>query len=358
MNVFLRIVPFFIGVGITFLAVTSISRFDKPIKFLLVTTFLWGISYFFVWYNVAMMKRDGTLSVNRILFPNKFGHILMPIGALAGGVGFIWNNYVLLGLALICFWFADDLLTKTRTKQAGSPPSINPDVDPDTRNPATIALLNAIAERRKTDPFVGAKLGGKEVFQRVLQVLRDERGVHMDSLLCALGALAGYACQASLRAQSLANGQQETSPFVVIETNDGKKYFFGDQLNHPLAESEYSIWSLAGGAAKQHGAQQLPDIGKIFEHVTQSIGSDNFGIPRLPAGHNTSATPLDYLKAMWPHLLPIVKQFCATPAEWPILFGVSIQEAIASAKEVVSPDVAALIVMESAIPMSKVNLLD
>lgn len=357
MNIFLRIIPFFIGVGFTYLALSGIAHFDKPVKFLLTVIFLYGISYFFIQYNIVMMKREGTLSSSRILAPNRLGHLLIPAGALAGGAGFIENSLVLLALALACFWFADDMLTKTCIKQADTPPAIPPLFHADSQDTITIALLNAIAEKRKTDPFVGAKLGGKEIFQRVLNALKDERGVHTESLLCALGALAGYACQASLHAQSTSSDPQSPSPFVIIEAGDGKKYYFGDQLNRPLAESEYSVWSLTGGAAKHHGAQNLPDIRKIFEYVTQSIGSNDFGLPRLPNGLHTSATPLAYVKAMWPYLFPQVKQFCATPQEWPILFGVAIQEAIALAKNVVAPDDAALIVMESAIPMSKVNLL-
>jgi hypothetical protein len=34
-------------------------------------------------------------------------------------------------------------------------------------DPKTAALINAIRERSKEDPLIGAKLGAKEVFQRL-----------------------------------------------------------------------------------------------------------------------------------------------------------------------------------------------
>lgn len=40
--------------------------------------------------------------------------------------------------------------------------------------------------------------------------LKNEKGVHIESLLCALGALAGYSCQAAVRAQA------HSAAFIVM----------------------------------------------------------------------------------------------------------------------------------------------
>lgn len=222
--------------------------------------------------------------------------------------------------------------------------------------PSNAALMNAIKEKRKTDPLIGAKLGSKEVNQRLLDAMKNETGVHVESLLCALGALAGYSCQANLRAQALEKGVPETAVFTVVDTADGKKYFFGDPLNKVLAESQYSVWSLAAGAAQQNGCSSLPDIAEIFGHVSKTVGGVEFGIPRIPDGHRPGDTPINYVKALWPKLLPTMKQFCQKPSEWPILFGLAVQETLDMSKGVIAPDLALKIIMESAIPMSKVDL--
>jgi hypothetical protein len=65
---------------------------------------------------------------------------------------------------------------------------------------------------------------------------------------------------------------------------------------------------------------------------------------------------VNYLKALWPTLFPTVKLFCPNPVDWPILFSLAIQEAIAMGKSVIPPDLSLKIIMESAIPMSKVDL--
>src|SRR5262245_52822184 len=94
--------------------------------------------------------------------------------------------------------------------KSGNPPPKKP-----SSNPAADAMVNAIRNQRKTDPLVGAKIAGKEIVARLSNAMKDQRGVHAESLLCALGSLAGYACQASLRAQSIIKGQNPDAGFAV-----------------------------------------------------------------------------------------------------------------------------------------------
>jgi hypothetical protein len=224
--------------------------------------------------------------------------------------------------------------------------------------PYADAFFNAIREKSKTDPLIGAKIGAKEVFQRLLEVLKNERGVHAESLLTALGALAGYACQAALRAQATAKGLDETSSLVVVEMQDGSKYFYGDPLNDLLIGTQYSVWGLVGGAAQQLGVTELPDLNEMFSHVTTVLGTDQFGIPRVPSAHRAADHPIDYLRALWKPLHPIVRIFCPEPSHWPILYGLAVQEAMTAGKDAIAPRLAFVIVMESAIAMSKIDLMN
>ena len=245
------------------------------------------------------------------------------------------------------------MFKKIFEKLSGSQPAEQKESQLD---PKTAALIRAVRERSEEDPLIGAKLGAKEVFDRLIDGMKNEKGVHLESLLCALGALAGYSCQANLRAQALAKGMPETAAFQTVGTKDGKQYFFGDPLNEALAGSQHSVWGLAGGAAQHAGAKELPDLNEIFQYTATVIGGDQFGIPRVPENHRASDTPINYLKAIWPRLFPTVKLFCPNPVDWPILYGLAVQEAIDAGKSAIDPALALRIVMESAIPMSKVDL--
>ncbi|HOQ38058.1 MAG TPA: hypothetical protein PLR73_10160 [Acetivibrio sp.] len=74
-----------------------------------------------------------------------------------------------------------------------------------------------INEKRKEDPLIGAKLGAKEIFNTLLKAFKDSRGVHIETFMCALGALAGYSCQAGLRKEFIEiKGLSEKQVFTVL----------------------------------------------------------------------------------------------------------------------------------------------
>lgn len=210
--------------------------------------------------------------------------------------------------------------------------------------------------RHKADPLYGAKLGSREVTHRLVSGMKNKHGVHTESLLCALGSLAGYSCQAALRAQAVAGGLPETAFLTSVGMNDGKTYFLGEHLNKPLAESQYSIWGLAGGGARQAGCTNFPDLSELFKHTIAAMGTEAFGVPRVPEKHKPYDLPINYVRDLWPVLKPVITDFCPNPEQWPVLFGLSIQEVIITRKSVLDPDLALRLVMESAVPMSKVNL--
>ncbi|MBV9760889.1 MAG: hypothetical protein JO340_10025 [Acidobacteriaceae bacterium] len=217
-------------------------------------------------------------------------------------------------------------------------------------------MNETIREKRKSDPLIGPKLAGHALAQILISRLKDERGVHIETLLCALGSLAGYSCQASVRELLVKQGgEPEEKIFVIANGKDGKKYFFGDALNKPLAEDRYSVWSLAAGIAANLGCGQPVKLEEIFKHVAATVGGPEFGIPRIPEDHRPADPPSNWVKHGWPKALATVQEYCESPSEWPAAFGIAIQESMTQAKGVIDPCLALSIVMECAIPMSKVD---
>lgn len=200
--------------------------------------------------------------------------------------------------------------------------------------------------------------GAKALNERLIAGLKNEKGVHFESFLTVLGALAGFSCQVSVCEQqragtlSLPAGK---AAWAVTQAADGRKYYFGDALNQPLVEGPLSIWKLTTGIVQHLGAA-VPDVAEIFKHVASSVGSDGFGVPRIPADHRPGDLPINYLKIIWPDILPLVRQVSENPVDWPIVFGLAIQDGILRGKDMISPTLSASIVMECAIPMSKVDL--
>lgn len=205
------------------------------------------------------------------------------------------------------------------------------------------------------DPLPGAQLGGRIILERLLGSMKDKRGVHVESLATALGALAGRACQVAAL-EGLRSGASEYRglSLMTVAGANGDEYFVGDAINFPLAESKYSVWGLVAGAAQQHGAQ-VPDLTELFRHSASTLGGAEFGLPRFAPGTGAGGTPRGYL-AMWDPLQLSVRQAAPRTEQWPMAYGIAVQNLFAMAEGHFDLGVLTRVVMDSAIATSKLKL--
>jgi hypothetical protein len=198
--------------------------------------------------------------------------------------------------------------------------------------------------------------GAEYVAYRIWATLQEDRGIHPASLLTCLGALAGYACQACVRKTASLPGI-DPSRYVLtpVDPGDGAMYVHGAALNQPLVESPLSVWSLVSRTVQKLG-EPLPDLDDIVNHSARTLGTSEFGVPRVPDEHRPRHSAIFYLTQIWPQILPIAQRFCSRPMQIPVLFGIALQRAIEQIKDELSPTLSASIAMECAVAMSKVVL--
>lgn len=201
-----------------------------------------------------------------------------------------------------------------------------------------------------------AREGGLEVFACLTARLKQDGRVHIECMLCALGAVAGYACQAQLRAQARAGGLPEASVFHVVTAGDGRRYFFGEPLNGLLAGPRMSIWTVCSGGLGIGGKAARLEPNEIFQHVSASVGTEAFGVPRVAAAHQPAAMPAAYLEALWPPVAAIAARHSPDPGHWNLLFCAALKRTLQVAEGTIAPELACRLVMESAVAMSKVDL--
>jgi hypothetical protein len=221
-------------------------------------------------------------------------------------------------------------------------------------NPGLAAVLQEIDRRRPTDPSIGVKLGSAELVQRLTAALKDERGVHAETLIGVLGSLAGFACVASVVAVA---GGRDLKQLGIIELGgkDGNRYLYGSLVNAPLLGAAVNVNGLIWGMAKHLGAAAADSPKELLTHVADTVGSPSFGVPRLPAGHQIGIPPLEAVRQLWPATAKERELFCSEPSHWPVLYGLATQRAMEMAKATLDPVLAARIAMECAAPMSKLD---
>ena len=196
----------------------------------------------------------------------------------------------------------------------------------------------------------------------MLMAAEIKRGghIHVETILTEIGALAGFAAQMSIRKSIIEPQQLEANEILAeVATRSGEKFYFSDTLNWILFENvtqpPYSIWSYLLDAIPQRSRAQLPDVADIVSHAARSVGTAAFGVPRLPAEHMPRRMPRAALDQHW----SLVRQeFAGTkrdPAHWPFDLAFAAQWQMLTSRDRLPLPLSAKIVMEAAIPMSKVD---
>lgn len=230
-----------------------------------------------------------------------------------------------------------------------------------------------IHAEKPTDPINHFKSDGETLYYLVKDYLEMRGGLDLPSLFCALGALAGQTClQYALAEYQLqkipttkeiptneAKLTKEKSLFAFNVKSSGQDYFFGDLLNHPLCESRYSIWNVVQFYLKQLDHQFEFDVHEVFDYVAKNIGEQKFGMLRLPMQYMPRELPIFYLKQIWPSAAEALTNISPNKTDWHYILGGALFHAIHMHKQdsgKLHPALIAKIVMESAVPMSKVPI--
>jgi len=192
--------------------------------------------------------------------------------------------------------------------------------------------------------------------------------IRAETYISAVGAIAGYAAQRTLFA--------ENPPVMGVNINrvgvaSGEQYWLGDNLNNMLvpktdAEGNRCVWSLATGGAASAGIQiqQMPKLGAMFEYVASTIGGATEGKSSVPAKHQADLPARDLLKTVWPVALTCFsgkfpgasREYPAAPiAWWSAIAAQASNRPIRDVKDVLPPDIALTLLMESAIYCSKLD---
>lgn len=175
----------------------------------------------------------------------------------------------------------------------------------------------------EANPLAGAQVSSQIVLDKVMQLMTTENGVHVESVVTALGALAGRACQIAAIHQLEQTGDATGVGVSRVVTTSGETYLMGDAINRPLLESPYSVWSLVSGAAKEQGAE-LPELTELVSHSASTLGGPEFGIPRFAEGTDAAASPREYLE-LWNTMLTWVTPTAPRPQQWPMVYGLALQ---------------------------------
>jgi hypothetical protein len=206
----------------------------------------------------------------------------------------------------------------------------------------------------------------------LMQSLKTARGVHTETLLTVVGALAGFAAQnAALNLIASGTPSAALRSFALVSTKSGETFLYGDAINvflFPESGSVLPLGALVAGAAVSAGVKEvdLPNTSEIAAHVASGVGNPEFGKLRVRQGVEPQLQPLAALLKFWPNTRdvlgrPPVKRLFRrreSPLQeihWPIILGLVASQFIRMTKQAMNPSIGAALVMESAVITSKID---
>ena len=225
--------------------------------------------------------------------------------------------------------------------------------DEQKNHPGHQAVLRHLLEREKIEPGIRERLAGTVLFDLAYELLKDERGVRIETLLAVLASVGGQECIAAIIATAASDTPMEQLGLTVIKGNDGRFYFFGDPPNRLLVESEDSLISLAFGAAQALGAPVTMEmIGAEMSKVASRVGGPDFESLDLPSEHMVDR-PTEWARVFRPKLTEAMDLYDVPPSRRATALGYALQKAIEAGKQTLDPLIAARIVLQCATRTAK-----
>ncbi len=206
-----------------------------------------------------------------------------------------------------------------------------------------------------------------EVEKYIIQRYGALSSNQLETELSSLGSISGFGCQMAVRETLLKPGliravpfRQDLTPqegnFVILTTTNGQKFYFGNQINAPLIDGPgMTVWGLMKAAILKTGSHDYPDVVAIARYNASTVGSPAFGIPQLPLVHMPKELPIQALRKTWPDIRKIFEAHQIKPIYWGWIPAMAAQKLVIENKNKIPSTLAVQIVMEAALPMSKMD---
>ena len=166
------------------------------------------------------------------------------------------------------------------------------------------------------------------------------KGIDATQALIFTASLAGHACRQAVIA--------EHGKFMEVTCDDGRKFYFGDDLNYYLLESQTSVVGFINAVT----GIPVDTVKAIVRKFAESIGEEHFTV----CGYDPKKLYED-VSQCWDGIFEnMTSKYCKEPSEWPILFSIVVQNILMMSLNAGAPvNDAAKIAVECAVAVSKMS---
>lgn len=201
-----------------------------------------------------------------------------------------------------------------------------------------------------------AEILGDRICRSCREALDQDDGLHVESLLGMLAALGGFSC--AVAAHGLVTSRRSAVTWrdlQVVTSAEGYPYISGDFPNRFLLDDDHSLLNLALAEVRACGAAfPAAAVRDTLKHASASGGPPDRVRPRVPGLHAPLDLPIAYVASQWVEVEAQLQQEIIFPPQYPQIFGFAIAQAIRNTRELINPFIAGRIILEYAVPMTRV----
>ncbi|MBO6129114.1 MAG: hypothetical protein J6P79_09480 [Pseudobutyrivibrio sp.] len=178
------------------------------------------------------------------------------------------------------------------------------------------------------------------VVQMFNAYFKTPKGIDATMELVFVAAMAGHACHRSVIAQH--------GKIAEVTTKDGRKFYFGDDLNKYLLENKFSVVSFCTAVTDYPKDKVIEIVTSLANHFTD----ENYTV----CGNNPKSL-YEQVESCWESIYNnMTAKYCKDSSEWPILFGVVLQNILMMSIKAGAPkDEATRVAIECAVAVSKMD---
>lgn len=192
------------------------------------------------------------------------------------------------------------------------------------------------------------------IYQLIAGSLEGPMGLHPETFLAALGALAGYSARWSVRA-AIAQGVLDND-FHVPQGINRPHVLVSEHVNRKVHSlTGQSIASILTTQLIQAGASWLPDINATLQHNFEAIDSPTYPDYTVPQKHYPDIPPQTLLLMLWEKTYRALRAVDGGAEMAPLaIAGAAAHACIVHGSKVPLP-IAGQLVLETAVAMSKLD---
>ena len=199
-----------------------------------------------------------------------------------------------------------------------------------------------IIKKEETAEQLLERLSGHagNILKMFMAYFKTPNDIDICRALIFTAGLTGHACHQAVKA--------EKGSFVIVTTKDGKRYYFGDHLNRYLMEDPLSIMNCCIAVSDISRDEVLSIISDCAKH----IGEENFTV----CGYKPKSL-YEEVSSCWEGIFDnMTSKYCESPGEWPVLFGIVLQNIMFLAIDAGAPkEEVGRIAVECAVAVSKMD---